>query len=1292
MASSSSSSSSSSNGRYHVFPSFRGEDVRNSFLSHLIMELERNLITTFIDHGIDRSRPIGSELLLAIKESRIAIVIFSKNYASSTWCLNELVEIHKCFKDLNQMVIPIFYHVDPSDVRKQTGEFGDRFKEICMDKTEDEIERLVRALTDVANLAGQDSKNWIGEGEAKMIEHIATDVFNKVMIPSNDFSDFVGIEAHFQRLNNLLCLESEEVRKVGIWGPSGIGKSTIGRVLFSQLSSRFHHHAFVSYKSTKQWDDYSMKLSLDERLLSEISCQKDLKISHLGVVKQMLNHKKVLIIVDDVDDLEVLNTFMDQTRLVGSGSRIIVITQDRKLLKSQEIELIYEVELPSYDLAIQMFCRSAFGKNSPPYGFEELTEEVALHSSNLPLGLSVLGSSLKGMTKEEWVEMLPRLLNSLDGKIKNTLKVCYDRLDVKEQELFLWIACLSDGPNVSFLKDLLGDSAEIGLKILNDKSLIRRESTEFVRMHSLLQKLGKEINRADPINNRRFLTEAEDICDVLTDNAGTKNTLAMYLNMSEINEPLSMDENSFQRMRNLKLLHFYKPWWWSRETGKGRLTLPNRGLHHFPRKLRLLRWDEYPSKCMPFNFRAESLVEIRMEYSKLEKLWEGTQTKTIIKIIIDSKLQTNPASVHRPRYYQVHGLIQYGRMFFLGSLKEMDMSYSADLKEIPDLSKAINVKKLNLRGCKSLVALPSSIGNLSNLKLSKLDMSKCSNLKFLPADVNLESLLILKLNGCSQLRMFPRISRNIEWLYLEETALEREEDSSWIENIPHLKELYWDDVPLSCMPPNLNPEYMKYLKMRGGRLKKLWGGVKSLEYLREMDLSGCESLVEIPDLSMAIGLRYLELKNCESLVMLPSSIRNLNQLERLNMEGCTMLEVLPVDIDLPNLGQLNLSGCLKLRNFPQISTRIEFLYLDDTAIEEIPSWIKNMSRLWELTMRRCKNLKKISAEIFKWQYLEADFSDCGGITTICDHLPGWPHNDFFDISSFSSYRYPGGVTPFKFKNCFDLDRDAQEIIIQSNPIMAVMPGGEVPMYFTHRASGSSLSILLSESSLSQEYIIIKACIVVGPSSHYPARYVTVRQSFRGQKEEIHCYVEVDACTYEMDHLVLFILHLQIKRVDNSPSELNNNVLQLEFCSHNSQYCGGFYCDRFGCHDQNSTLEAIKGCGARVIRIPETDDAEIYEEIIRSKKKRKNDEESNRTKKKMRTTALTSQEHFNSFSIQTAVNSEPVAPNLELAGASGEISSRSKVPSPSRPMIIEQQNIGTSDEDPSFSPQLIGFFT
>lgn len=87
-----------------MFPSFSGEDVRKSLLSHLLKELHRKSINTFIDHGIERSRPIGPELLSAIRESRISIVVFSKNYASSSWCLNELVEIYKSFNELNQMV------------------------------------------------------------------------------------------------------------------------------------------------------------------------------------------------------------------------------------------------------------------------------------------------------------------------------------------------------------------------------------------------------------------------------------------------------------------------------------------------------------------------------------------------------------------------------------------------------------------------------------------------------------------------------------------------------------------------------------------------------------------------------------------------------------------------------------------------------------------------------------------------------------------------------------------------------------------------------------------------------------------------------------------------------------------------------------------------------------------------------------------------------------------------------------------------------------------------------------
>lgn len=152
--SSSSSCSSSCNWSYDVFPSFSGEDVHKTFLSHFLKELDGKLIIAFKENEIDRSLSIGHELMQAIRDSRIAVVVFSQNYASSTWCLNELLKIVKCKKDLGQLVIPIFYRLDPTHVRKQTGDFGDIFNKTCEYKTEDAKTRWRGALTDVVKILG----------------------------------------------------------------------------------------------------------------------------------------------------------------------------------------------------------------------------------------------------------------------------------------------------------------------------------------------------------------------------------------------------------------------------------------------------------------------------------------------------------------------------------------------------------------------------------------------------------------------------------------------------------------------------------------------------------------------------------------------------------------------------------------------------------------------------------------------------------------------------------------------------------------------------------------------------------------------------------------------------------------------------------------------------------------------------------------------------------------------------------------------------------------------------------
>lgn len=522
--------SSSRNWLYDVFPSFSGEDVRKTFLSHFLKELDRKLISVFKDSEIQRSHSIAPELIQAIRSSKIAVVVFSNKYASSSWCLNELLEIVKCKEEMGQVVIPVFYGLDPSHIRKQTGDFGEAFEKTCTNKTEHEKQLWQKALTDVANTLGFHSLNW--DNEAAMIEAIASDVLCKLNLTlTKDFDDCVGIQDHISEMSSLLQLESEEVIMVGIWGPCGIGKTTIARALYSRLSRHFQGSVFLDRAfmsktleiySKANPDDYNMKLHMQQNFLLEILNKEGMKINNLGAVRERLKCMKVLIIIDDLDNKMLLDVLVGQTQWFGCGSRIIAITNDMHKLKAHGIDLIYKVGFPSKQLALEMFCQSAFGQTSPPKGFEKLASEVAMRAGRLPLGLKVLGQHMRGRNKEDWIDMLPRLRRSLDGKIEKALRVSYDGLDSKEdQAIFRHIACLFNYEKVNDIKLLLADSdldVNIGIKTLVNKSLLHiRDGT--IEMHGLLQEMGREIVRAQSSEpgKREFLVDSKDICDVLED-------------------------------------------------------------------------------------------------------------------------------------------------------------------------------------------------------------------------------------------------------------------------------------------------------------------------------------------------------------------------------------------------------------------------------------------------------------------------------------------------------------------------------------------------------------------------------------------------------------------------------------------------------------------------------------------------------------------------------------------------------------------------------------------------------
>ncbi|OMP03038.1 hypothetical protein COLO4_10640 [Corchorus olitorius] len=150
----SSSSSFRQLAKYQVFLSFRGEDTRHNFTGHLLKALKDNGIAVFFDEErLEKGEELNPALLKAISASKISIVILSKDYASSKSCLTELAKIMECKRAMAQIVLPIFYHVDPSDVRKHGGSFKESFEEHVINKP-DEVERWKAAFAEIGQLKG----------------------------------------------------------------------------------------------------------------------------------------------------------------------------------------------------------------------------------------------------------------------------------------------------------------------------------------------------------------------------------------------------------------------------------------------------------------------------------------------------------------------------------------------------------------------------------------------------------------------------------------------------------------------------------------------------------------------------------------------------------------------------------------------------------------------------------------------------------------------------------------------------------------------------------------------------------------------------------------------------------------------------------------------------------------------------------------------------------------------------------------------------------------------------------
>ncbi|CAH1416313.1 unnamed protein product [Lactuca virosa] len=812
---SSSTSSNQKSFKYHVFLSFRGEDTRKTFVDHLYASLKQKGIHTFRDNEeLEKGKRI-EELFKAIEESRLLTRSFMM------W--------------------------SPVTSANKVGQLEEQSPNI---RPTNRLRNGKRLLKVQAIWLAGDLKNIANGHEAEGIKTIVKEISFKLwsIHLSND-ENVIGMDHRMQELESSLGIGlNDKVRMIGIKGMGGIGKTTLARAIFDNLSSHFEGSIFVG--DVREVSKKKGLESLQEQILSGVLNDAHMRVGsvHDGkeFMRMRLPYKKVLLVLDDVDDEEQLEALAGDW--FKDGSRIIITTRDEKVLLAHGVDTnwIHDVDFFSDEEAMSLFSRYAFKRYIPDQGYEELSLEVVRYVAGLPLTVKVLGSHLRGEKKLVWSDALKRLKTIPSRKTLEVLEISYNSLEDDHKEMFLDIACFLKGSPEEYaikILDSCGFHATYGLRVLEQKSLITI-SYNRLGMHDRIEELGWNIvHRSHPHepNKHSRLCIHEEIEELISNDAVLKKLRFLVLMYSDLR---TLDFGMTPNLERLDLQGCYD-----------------------------LTEVHAPAGCL------ERLVYLdlggcsRFRSFSFIKQFESLELFRLPNLSVHVKcLEEFPrdSSNNLP-------MLQFKFHYF---------------KEQPSSTGVY----LDLQPCTKLESVSGSICGLQHLR--ELTFHGC--IPEVPKDIGqlkcLEELTLYSTHiiclpeGVCMLKHLKSLSI-IDCLYLEELP----ENLGWLECLETLNLL---STGIRSLPDSICMlKHLQYLNLESCQLlEKLPEDIGQLECLEELNLKKCASLRDIPNSICKMKfLTYFYLPFCSQVQKLPEEFGSLECLEELDI-NCTGISHLPQSI------------------------------------------------------------------------------------------------------------------------------------------------------------------------------------------------------------------------------------------------------------------------------------------------------------------------------------------------------------------------------------------------------------